>query len=94
VALTHNSVKNNECDVAYVLKEPRRRSKCVIHKANERLSFICSLYFRFRIKLKIATTIFVQKVHTRRVPTIHINHAYPIVMTVALVVLANMRQSQ
>jgi hypothetical protein len=33
VALTHNSVKNNECDVTYVLKEPRRRSKCVIHKA-------------------------------------------------------------
>jgi hypothetical protein len=32
VALTHNSVKNNECDVTYVLKEPRRRSKCVIHK--------------------------------------------------------------
>jgi hypothetical protein len=31
VALTHNSVKNNECDVTYVLKEPRRRSKCVIH---------------------------------------------------------------
>jgi hypothetical protein len=23
VALTHNSVKNNECDVTYVLKEPR-----------------------------------------------------------------------
>jgi hypothetical protein len=25
--------KNNECDVTYVLKEPRRRSTCVIHKA-------------------------------------------------------------
>jgi hypothetical protein len=35
VALTHYSVKNNECDVTYiyVLKEPRRCSKCVIHKA-------------------------------------------------------------
>jgi hypothetical protein len=33
VALTHNSVKNNECDVTYVLKEPWRRSKCIIHKA-------------------------------------------------------------
>jgi hypothetical protein len=33
VALTHSSVKNNECDVTYVLKEPRRRTKCVIHKA-------------------------------------------------------------
>jgi hypothetical protein len=33
VALTHNSVKNNECDDTYILKEPRRRSKCVIHKA-------------------------------------------------------------
>jgi hypothetical protein len=33
VALMHNSVKNNECDVTYVLKEPRHRSKCVIHKA-------------------------------------------------------------
>jgi hypothetical protein len=33
LALTHNSVKNIECDVTYVLKEPRRRSKCVIHKA-------------------------------------------------------------
>jgi hypothetical protein len=31
VALMHNLVKNNECDVTYVLKEPRRRSKCVIH---------------------------------------------------------------
>jgi hypothetical protein len=49
-------------------------------------------------RLKIATTVFVQKVDndTRRVPTIdiHINHAYPIVMTVAPVVLANLRQSQ
>jgi hypothetical protein len=33
VALMHNSVKNNVCDITYVLKEPRRRSKCVIHKA-------------------------------------------------------------
>jgi hypothetical protein len=33
VALTDNTVKNNECDVAYVLKESRRRSRCVIHKA-------------------------------------------------------------
>jgi hypothetical protein len=33
VALTHNSVKNNVCDVIYVLKEPRRRSKCVFYKA-------------------------------------------------------------
>jgi hypothetical protein len=35
VALTHNSVKKNDCDVTYVLKvkEQRRRSKCVIHKA-------------------------------------------------------------
>jgi hypothetical protein len=33
VALMHNSVKNNECDVTHVLKEHRRRSKCVIHKA-------------------------------------------------------------
>jgi hypothetical protein len=33
VALTNNSVKNNECDVTYVLKEPGRRSKSVIHKA-------------------------------------------------------------
>jgi hypothetical protein len=33
VALMHNSVKNNECDITYVLKEPRRRSKCVIRKA-------------------------------------------------------------
>jgi hypothetical protein len=33
VALTHNSVKNNECDVTYVLKEPRRRSKCAIHNS-------------------------------------------------------------
>jgi hypothetical protein len=32
VALMHNSVKNNECDITYVLKEPRRRSKCVNHK--------------------------------------------------------------
>jgi hypothetical protein len=31
--------------------------------------------------LKIATAIFVRKIYTRRVPTIHINHAYPIVMT-------------
>jgi hypothetical protein len=31
--LMHNSVKNNDCDITYVLKEPRRRSKCVIHKA-------------------------------------------------------------
>jgi hypothetical protein len=47
-------------------------------------------------RLKIATTIFVQKVYTRRVQTIHINHAYPIVMTVSVapVVLANLRQSQ
>jgi hypothetical protein len=33
VALAHNSVKNNESDVTYILKEPRRRSKCIIHKA-------------------------------------------------------------
>jgi hypothetical protein len=33
VALTHSSVKNNECDVTYVLKEPRHRYKCVIQKA-------------------------------------------------------------
>jgi hypothetical protein len=33
VVLTHNSVKNNECDVTYVLIEPRRHSKCIIHKA-------------------------------------------------------------
>jgi hypothetical protein len=26
-------VQLGECDVTYVLKEPRRRSKCVIHKA-------------------------------------------------------------
>jgi hypothetical protein len=45
-------------------------------------------------KVEIATTIFVQNVDTRRVPTIHMNHAYPIVMTVAPVVLANLRQSQ
>jgi hypothetical protein len=31
MALTHNSVNNNKCDVTYVLKEPRRRPKCVIH---------------------------------------------------------------
>jgi hypothetical protein len=30
VVLTHNSVKNNACDVTYVLKEPQRHSKCVI----------------------------------------------------------------
>jgi hypothetical protein len=29
VALTHNSVKNNECDVTHVLKESRRLSKSV-----------------------------------------------------------------
>jgi hypothetical protein len=33
VALTHNSVKNHECDVTYVLKKLRRCSKSVIHKA-------------------------------------------------------------
>jgi hypothetical protein len=26
-------VKNNECDVTYVLKEQQRHSKCVIHKS-------------------------------------------------------------
>jgi hypothetical protein len=30
VALTHNLVKNNDCDVTYVLKESQRRSKCII----------------------------------------------------------------
>jgi hypothetical protein len=29
------------------------------------------------------TAIFVGKIDTRQVPTIHINHAFPIVMTVA-----------
>jgi hypothetical protein len=45
-------------------------------------------------RLKIVTAIFVQKMDMRRVPTIHINHAYPIVMTVGPVVLANLRQCQ
>jgi hypothetical protein len=50
---------------------------------------------RSRIEsLRIATTIFVRKIDTQRAPNIHINHTYPIVMTIAPVVLANLRQSQ
>jgi hypothetical protein len=45
VAPTHKSVKNNECDVTYILKEPRRRSKCVIHKA-WRFPLLCRRYYR------------------------------------------------
>jgi hypothetical protein len=41
-------------------------------------------------KLIIATAIFVRKIDTRLEPTIHINHTYQIVMTVAPVVLANL----
>jgi hypothetical protein len=48
VALTHNSVKNNECDVTDVLKEPRSRSRCVIHKA-WRFPLLCRRHRHHRV---------------------------------------------